>query len=199
MIVRSLLYTRTSFYTSPLVLSLSAPTCKRPSTSLFPSSSSYSFRCYNTSTSEPAQQGKEEKRENENGHRPGKARTSPGQVIVITSGKGGVGKTTTAASFSYGLALKGLRTCVIDFDIGLRNLDIHFGMERRVVFDFINVINEEASLKQALIKDKTNPNLFMLAASQTRDKSALKMDGVERILEELRRDFDYIVCDSCWN
>eukprot|EP00026_Physarum_polycephalum_P011030 Phypoly_transcript_11221.p1 GENE.Phypoly_transcript_11221~~Phypoly_transcript_11221.p1 ORF type:complete len:272 (+),score=52.75 Phypoly_transcript_11221:408-1223(+) len=81
-------------------------------------------------------------------------------------------------------------------DIGLRNLDIHFGMERRVVFDFINVINDEASLKQALIKDKTNPNLFMLAASQTRDKSALKMEGVEKILEELRRDFDYIVCDS---
>eukprot|EP01111_Echinosteliopsis_oligospora_P017766 TRINITY_DN7822_c0_g1_i1.p1 TRINITY_DN7822_c0_g1~~TRINITY_DN7822_c0_g1_i1.p1 ORF type:complete len:357 (-),score=87.91 TRINITY_DN7822_c0_g1_i1:8-1000(-) len=119
-----------------------------------------------------------------------------GQVVVITSGKGGVGKTTTAASFSFGLAEKGYKTCVIDFDIGLRNLDIHFGMERRVVFDFINVINEEASLKQALIKDRRNPNLQMLAASQTRDKTALKMEGVERILDELRKEFDFIVCDS---
>jgi len=129
---------------------------------------------------------------------PDKANGAPrnGQVIVITSGKGGVGKTTTAASFSYGLAEKGYKTCAIDFDIGLRNLDLHFGMERRVVFDFINVINQEASLRQALIKDRRTENLYMLAASQTRDKTALKMDGVERVLDELRREFDYIVCDS---
>jgi len=85
---------------------------------------------------------------------------------------------------------------VIDFDIGLRNLDLHFGMERRVVFDFINVINQEASIRQALIKDRRTDNLYMLAASQTRDKTALKMDGVERVLGELRREFDFIVCDS---
>lgn len=117
-------------------------------------------------------------------------------MIVITSGKGGVGKTTTAASFSFGLAEKGYKTCVIDFDIGLRNLDLHFGMERRVVFDFINVINQEASLRQALIKDRRTENLYMLAASQTRDKTALKMDAVEKVLDELRKNFDYIVCDS---
>ncbi len=117
-------------------------------------------------------------------------------IIVVTSGKGGVGKTTTSASLATGLALKGFKTAVIDFDIGLRNLDLIMGCERRVVYDIVNVIHEEASLKQALIKDKTTPNLYVLAASQTRDKDALTQEGVERILNELKEDFDYVVCDS---
>lgn len=118
------------------------------------------------------------------------------KVIVVTSGKGGVGKTTTSASFSSGLALRGKKTVVIDFDVGLRNLDLIMGCERRVVYDIINVVNGEVSLKQALIKDKNCENLFILPASQTRDKDALKLDGVERILDELKESFDYIVCDS---
>lgn len=118
------------------------------------------------------------------------------KIIVVTSGKGGVGKTTTSAAISSGLALKGHKTVVVDFDIGLRNLDIIMGCERRVVYDFINVINGEASLNQALIKDKRVPNLFILPASQTRDKDALSMEGVEKILNELSKDFEYIVCDS---
>ncbi len=118
------------------------------------------------------------------------------KVIVVTSGKGGVGKTTTSASFSSGLALRGHKTVVIDFDVGLRNLDLIMGCERRVVYDIINVINEEVSLKQALIKDKNCENLYILPASQTRDKEALKLEGVEKILNELKKDFDYIVCDS---
>jgi septum site-determining protein MinD len=95
-----------------------------------------------------------------------------------------------------GLALRGHRTAVIDFDIGLRNLDLIMGCERRVVYDFVNVINGEASLNQALIKDKRCENLFVLPASQTRDKDALTQDGVERVLNELSETFDYIVCDS---
>jgi septum site-determining protein MinD len=118
------------------------------------------------------------------------------KVIVVTSGKGGVGKTTTAAALSAGLALRGHRTVVIDFDVGLRNLDLIMGCERRVVFDFINVINGDAKLNQALIKDKRNDNLYIFPTSQTRDKDALKRDGVERVLEELKDSFDYIVCDS---
>jgi len=118
------------------------------------------------------------------------------KVIVVTSGKGGVGKTTTSASFSSGLALRGNRTVVIDFDVGLRNLDLIMGCERRVVYDIINVINNEISLKQALIKDKNCDNLYILPASQTRDKDALSLDGVERILNELKETFDFIVCDS---
>lgn len=118
------------------------------------------------------------------------------KIIVVTSGKGGVGKTTTSAAFSTGLALRGHKTVVIDFDIGLRNLDIIMGCERRVVFDFVNVINGEANLNQALIKDKRIPNLAILPASQTRDKDALTLEGVERILNELAKDFEYIVCDS---
>jgi septum site-determining protein MinD len=117
-------------------------------------------------------------------------------IIVITSGKGGVGKTTTSAAISSGLALKGKKTVVIDFDIGLRNLDIIMGCERRVVYDFVNVINKEATLNQALIKDKRIPNLSILPASQTRDKDALTLEGVETVLNELSTDFDYIVCDS---
>lgn len=118
------------------------------------------------------------------------------KIIVVTSGKGGVGKTTTSAAFAAALALKGHKTVVIDFDVGLRNLDLVMGCERRVVYDFVNVIQGEASLKQTLIKDKRLPNLYILPASQTRDKDALTHEGVERILDELAKDFDYIVCDS---
>jgi septum site-determining protein MinD len=118
------------------------------------------------------------------------------KVIVITSGKGGVGKTTTAAAFAAGLALRGHKTVVIDFDVGLRNLDLIMGCERRVVFDFINVINGDANLNQALIKDKRNDNLYIFPTSQTRDKDALKREGVEKVLDELKQQFDYIICDS---
>jgi septum site-determining protein MinD len=119
------------------------------------------------------------------------------EIIVVTSGKGGVGKTTTSASLASGLARHGKKVAVIDFDVGLRNLDLIMGCERRVVYDFVNVIQGEASLKQALIKDKRFDNLHVLAASQTRDKDALTKEGVEKVLKELADDgFDYIVCDS---
>lgn len=118
------------------------------------------------------------------------------RIIVVTSGKGGVGKTTTSAAIAMGLAKKGHKTAVIDFDVGLRNLDLIMGCERRVVYDFINVINGEASLNQALIKDKNCNLLYILAASQTRDKDALSQEGVGKVLEDLSKDFKYIVCDS---
>ncbi len=118
------------------------------------------------------------------------------RIIVVTSGKGGVGKTTTSAAFSTGLAKAGHKTVVIDFDVGLRNLDLIMGCERRVVYDFVNVINGEANLGQTLIKDKRIDNLFILPASQTRDKDALTLEGVGKVLEELSQEFDYIVCDS---
>ncbi len=119
------------------------------------------------------------------------------RVVVVTSGKGGVGKTTTSAAFSSGLALRGYKTAVIDFDVGLRNLDLIMGCERRVVYDFVNVINKEANLNQALIKDRHTENLFVLPASQTRDKDALTEEGVEKALKELEHmGFDYVVCDS---
>jgi septum site-determining protein MinD len=119
------------------------------------------------------------------------------RIVVVTSGKGGVGKTTTSASFAAGLALRGLKTAVIDFDVGLRNLDLIMGCERRVVYDLINVIQGEARLGQALIKDKQVDTLHVLAASQTRDKDALTQEGVKRVLDELtEQGFDYIVCDS---
>lgn len=119
------------------------------------------------------------------------------RVVVVTSGKGGVGKTTTSAAFSSGLALRGYKTAVIDFDVGLRNLDLIMGCERRVVYDFVNVINGEAKLNQALIKDKHCENLFVLPASQTRDKDALTEEGVEKTIKELEHmGFDYVVCDS---
>jgi septum site-determining protein MinD len=119
------------------------------------------------------------------------------EIIVVTSGKGGVGKTTTSASLACGLARRGKKVAVIDFDIGLRNLDLIMGCERRVVYDFVNVINGDCTLKQALIKDKRFDTLFVLAASQTRDKDALTSDGVKRVLDELAADqFDYIICDS---
>lgn len=118
------------------------------------------------------------------------------KIIVMTSGKGGVGKTTTAAAFAAGLAMRGSKTVVIDFDVGLRNLDLIMGCERRVVFDFINVIHGDAKLSQALIKDKRIDGLSILPTSQTRDKDALTKEGVERVLDELKEDFDYIICDS---
>ncbi len=118
------------------------------------------------------------------------------KIIVVTSGKGGVGKTTTSAAFSTGLALRGHKTVVIDFDVGLRNLDLVMGCERRVVYDFVNVINGEGALNQALIKDKRVEGLFILPASQTRNKDALTLPGVEKVIEELRQRFEYIVCDS---
>lgn len=118
------------------------------------------------------------------------------RIIVVTSGKGGVGKTTSSAAISMGLALRGHKTVVIDFDVGLRNLDLIMGCERRVVYDLVNVINAEATLNQALIKDKRCSELFILPASQTRDKDALSIEGVGKILEDLAKDFDYIVCDS---
>jgi septum site-determining protein MinD len=122
----------------------------------------------------------------------GKAR-----IIVVTSGKGGVGKTTTSASFASGLALRGKKVAVIDFDVGLRNLDLIMGCERRVVYDLINVIHGEAKLHQALIKDKQAENLSILAASQTRNKDALTKEGVEKVLTDLSAmGFEYIVCDS---
>jgi len=119
------------------------------------------------------------------------------EIIVVTSGKGGVGKTTSSASIAIGLARRGHKTAVIDFDVGLRNLDLIMGCERRVVYDFVNVVHGEATLKQALIKDKRFDNLYVLAASQTRDKDALTKEGVEKVLKDLAADgFDYIVCDS---
>ena len=118
------------------------------------------------------------------------------KIIVVTSGKGGVGKTTTSASFATGLALAGFKTVVIDFDIGLRNLDLIMGCERRVVYDIVNVIHGDANIHQALIRDKKIQNLYILAASQTRDKDALEKESVKKILDALSETFDYIVCDS---
>ncbi|MBB5014236.1 septum site-determining protein MinD [Rehaibacterium terrae] len=130
------------------------------------------------------------------------ATTASGQarqakIVVVTSGKGGVGKTTTSASLACGLAKRGKKVAVIDFDVGLRNLDLIMGCERRVVYDFVNVVHGEATLRQALIKDKRFDNLYVLAASQTRDKDALTKEGVEKVLRDLSDDgFEYIVCDS---
>jgi septum site-determining protein MinD len=119
------------------------------------------------------------------------------EIIVVTSGKGGVGKTTTSASLACGLAKAGKKTVVIDFDVGLRNLDLIMGCERRVVYDFINVVQGESTIKQSLIKDKRFENLYVLAASQTRDKDALTKEGVEKVLKDLHDEgFEYIVCDS---
>ncbi len=119
------------------------------------------------------------------------------EIIVVTSGKGGVGKTTTSASIACGLARHGKKVAVIDFDIGLRNLDLIMGCERRVVYDFVNVIQGDCTLKQALIKDKRLETLHVLAASQTRDKDALTVEGVRKVLDDLiADDFDYIICDS---
>jgi septum site-determining protein MinD len=118
------------------------------------------------------------------------------QVLVVTSGKGGVGKTTSTAALGAALAQGGAKVVVIDFDVGLRNLDLVLGAERRVVFDLINVINGVAKLSQALIRDKRLENLHLLPASQTRDKDALTEDGVAKVIEELRTKFDWVLCDS---
>lgn len=118
------------------------------------------------------------------------------KVIVVTSGKGGVGKTTSTAAIGAELARRGHKTVVIDFDIGLRNLDLIMGCERRVIYDFINVINDEANLSQALIKDKREANLYVLPASQTRNKDALHQEGVAKVIELLKKDFQFIICDS---
>lgn len=119
------------------------------------------------------------------------------RVVVVTSGKGGVGKTTTSANFATGLAMRGHKTVVIDFDVGLRNLDLVMGCERRVVYDFINIVHGEATLTQTLIKDKRHPLLSILPASQTRDKESLTVEGVARVLTELAdMEYEYVVCDS---
>ena len=119
-----------------------------------------------------------------------------GRVVVVTSGKGGVGKTTSTAAIGAALAQTGQYVCVVDFDVGLRNLDLILGAERRVVYDFINVANGEVKLSQALIRDKRVETLYLLAASQTRDKDALSEEGVARVIGELREMFDWIICDS---
>lgn len=118
------------------------------------------------------------------------------KVIVVTSGKGGVGKTTSSAALGAALAQRNEKTVVVDFDVGLRNLDLVMGAERRVVYDLVNVIQGEAKLPQALIRDKRLDTLFMLAASQTRDKDSLTPEGVERVINDLKRHFDWIICDS---
>jgi septum site-determining protein MinD len=118
------------------------------------------------------------------------------KVVVVTSGKGGVGKTTSTAALGAALAQMGEKVVVVDFDVGLRNLDLVLGAERRVVFDFINVVQGIANLSQALIRDKRLENLWLLPASQTRDKDALTEEGVGKIIAELRTKFDWIICDS---
>jgi len=119
------------------------------------------------------------------------------KVVVVTSGKGGVGKTTSSANIAAGIAQMGHKTVAIDFDVGLRNLDLVLGCERRVVYDFVNVLKGEAKLNVALIRDKRIENLYVLPASQTRDKDALEPEGVGRVLSELRgMGFEYIICDS---
>ena len=118
------------------------------------------------------------------------------QIMVVTSGKGGVGKTTTTAAIGAALAEAGEKVVVIDFDVGLRNLDLVLGAERRVVFDIVNVIQGDAKLPQALIRDKRVNKLHLLPASQTRDKDALTAEGVARVIDELRERFDWVICDS---
>src|ERR1700751_1007374 len=117
-------------------------------------------------------------------------------VVVVTSGKGGVGKTTSTAALGAALAQSGQNVVVVDFDVGLRNLDLVMGAERRVVFDLINVVQGDAKLPQALIRDKRIDTLSLLPASQTRDKDALTAEGVTRVIAELREKFDWIICDS---
>src|ERR1700757_2638128 len=118
------------------------------------------------------------------------------KVLVVTSGKGGVSKTTSTAAFGAALAQSGQKVVVVDFDVGLRNLDLVMGAERRVVFDLINVVQGVAKLNQALIRDKRLENLWLLPASQTKDKDALPEEGVGRIIDELRSSCDWVLCDS---
>src|ERR1700744_4458217 len=118
------------------------------------------------------------------------------KVVVVTSGKGGVGKTTSTAALGAARAQSGANVVVVDFDVGLRNLGLIMGAERRVVFDLINVVQGDAKLTQALIRDKRIDNLSLLPASQTRDKDALTAEGVERVIDQLRERFDWVICDS---
>jgi len=118
------------------------------------------------------------------------------KILVVTSGKGGVGKTTSTAALGAALAQANQKVAVVDFDVGLRNLDLVMGAERRVVYDLINVAQGDAKLHQALIRDKRLDNLYLLPASQTRDKDALTEEGVRRVIDEMRERFDWIVCDS---
>ena len=119
-----------------------------------------------------------------------------GKVIVVTSGKGGVGKTTSTAAFGAALARGGQKVVVVDFDVGLRNLDLVMGAEQRVEFDLTNVVHGTAKLSQALVRDKRLEMLYLLPASQTRDKDALTEDGVANVISELRDKFDWVICDS---
>ncbi|WP_332690812.1 septum site-determining protein MinD [Bosea sp. (in: a-proteobacteria)] len=119
-----------------------------------------------------------------------------GKVVVVTSGKGGVGKTTSSAALGAALAQNGDKVVVVDFDVGLRNLDLVMGAERRVVYDLVNVIQGEAKLAQALIRDKRVETLYLLAASQTRDKDNLTQEGVEKVIGALKTAFDWVICDS---
>jgi septum site-determining protein MinD len=119
-----------------------------------------------------------------------------GKVLVVTSGKGGVGKTTTTANIGAGLALRNRKVVLIDADIGLRNLDVVMGLENRIVFDLVNVVEKTCKIKQALIKDKRFENLFLLPAAQTREKDAIKPEQMRELCAELRKDFDYIIIDS---
>jgi septum site-determining protein MinD len=121
---------------------------------------------------------------------------SMAKVLVVTSGKGGVGKTTSTAALGAALAQAGQKVAVVDFDVGLRNLDLVMGAERRVVFDLVNVIQGTAKLSQALIRDKRLETLSLLPASQTRDKDALTEEGVSSVIQELRGKFDWVICDS---
>ena len=129
-------------------------------------------------------------------HAKAKIKVKQGRVLVVTSGKGGVGKTTSTAALGAALAQSGQKVVVVDFDIGLRNLDLVMGAERRVVFDLINVIRGEAKLAQALIRDKRLDTLALLPASQSRDKDSLTEDGVASVIAELRAQFDWVICDS---
>lgn len=119
-----------------------------------------------------------------------------GIAIVITSGKGGVGKTTTTANIGAALAIRGKKTAVVDADIGLRNLDVVLGLENRIVYDLVDAVEGRCKIKQALVKDKKNENLFLLPAAQTRDKSAVNPEQMKELIEELKPDFDYILIDS---
>ena len=118
-----------------------------------------------------------------------------GEVIVITSGKGGVGKTTTTANLGSALALKGKKVVLVDTDIGLRNLDVVMGLENRIVYDIVDVVEEKCKLRQALIKDKRFEELFLLPAAQTRDKSAVNEEQMKDLTDKLREEFDYILID----